>query len=252
MASCTVIVSGATGTIGLEVVRAALRMNWCVGALGRSSSPKQFFAQVAADGRTPSGKRLSYKRTSHTGSSQLDHLLKSPRLSATQPRVYVNAAGRCFYAPFASASRKDFDSIVSDNLVMSFHLLRHLCRSAQLFPRLPLLYVEIGSRDGARVGHPFFSLYAMVKQGQVGFLRSLAAEMRGTHCRFMMLSPRGVNTRLPSSSLGDRKALRRKFERDSDLLSAAQVADAVVAGIASWLPGNHRSEPTNIFTHTYL
>lgn len=239
MVSNTVAVFGATGGIGIEIVKAFLRRRkWSVIAVGRNLSPKRFLATVGTDGaRIVPVKRLCYRRVPDIGRAPLCDLIDSCGAPRQRPRVYVNATGTCFYAPFISASPQDFNRMITSNLRVSFHLLKHVCSVAHRDPSVPLLYVEIGSQAGANVDHPNFSLYAMVKQGQVGLLRTLASEMEGTRCAFLVLSPGGVNTRLYDRSLGDRLALRRKFEANSNLLPPPRVAEALLEHVGRWLRG---------------
>jgi NAD(P)-dependent dehydrogenase (short-subunit alcohol dehydrogenase family) len=118
-------------------------------------------------------------------------------------------------------------------------------------PSTPYLYVEIGSRAGVNLDHEKFSLYAMVKQGQIGLLRSLAAEMQGTRCSFLVLSPRGVKTELYNRSLGDRQALKNKFANDPDLIHARSIAEAIIEDVEKWV-GLSRHAPATRFDQRFI
>lgn len=234
MFSKTVAIWGATGSIGLELVKNFLCRSWWVVAFGRSLNRERFIAKVASS--CDKGiERLCYKRIQDFGRIDIDEIVESCGAPWQLPQLHVNAAGLCFYGSFLSATSEDFVEIVKSNLGVSFHILKNMCNVARHFPRMPFLYVEIGSRAGESVDHPNFSLYAMAKQGQVGLLHSLAAEMEGTQCSFLILSPGGVQSSICENSLGDRDSLRIKFANNLNLPTAAQMANIVVENVECWI-----------------
>src|ERR1044072_3323598 len=138
-------VFGSTGGVGVELVRLFLRRNWWVLALGRSFSSERFLHAVDADGQAPSVERLCYRRIPDIGRATINDVIESCGAPWQKPQVYVNAVGLCFNGSFSSASRRDFERMVESNLSVSFCILGHVCNFARRHPKMPLLYVEIGS-----------------------------------------------------------------------------------------------------------
>jgi NAD(P)-dependent dehydrogenase (short-subunit alcohol dehydrogenase family) len=225
----------------MALVREFLQREWQVVAFGRRMTRDRFLAQLGLADIGIRSQHLLYRRVPDISRTRIDALVRSCDLPLHQHRTYVNAVGRCFYAPFLSASTKDFQRMIQSNLGVTFNILRHVCRVARRVPTTSFLYVEIGSRAGADVSHARFSLYAMVKQGQLGLLRALASELRETRCTLTVVTVPGVRTRLYDRSLGDRTALRHKFEHGSDLLLPAHVAEAITERIERWIDTERES-----------
>jgi NAD(P)-dependent dehydrogenase (short-subunit alcohol dehydrogenase family) len=107
------------------------------------------------------------------------------------PRVVVANAGIVKRAPVASMSEEDWDAVIDVNLKGTFLTARaFLSRMMDLEAGR---FIAIGSISGT-VGTPKQSAYCAAKWGTVGFVKSLAEELRGTGLQAMSVLPGSVDT----------------------------------------------------------
>jgi 3-oxoacyl-[acyl-carrier protein] reductase len=107
------------------------------------------------------------------------------------PDVVVSNAGVVHRAPVETMSEQEWDHVLDVNLKGTFLVTR------AFLPRMRDLgrgrFVAIGSISGA-MGTPRQSAYCAAKWGTVGFIKSLAEELRGTGLQAMCVMPGSVDT----------------------------------------------------------
>ena len=107
------------------------------------------------------------------------------------PRVVVSHAGVVHRTSYIDTTEEQWDEVLDVNLKGTFLLTRALLR--------PMLaerrgrFVAIGSIS-ATMGTPRLSAYCASKWGTVGFVKSLAEELRGTGLQSMCVMPGSVDT----------------------------------------------------------
>lgn len=107
------------------------------------------------------------------------------------PAVVVSNAGVVHRTSVLDTSEEQWDEVLDVNLKGVFLLTRALLR--------PMLaerrgrFVAIGSISGT-LGTPKLSAYCASKWGTVGFVKSLAEELRGTGLQSMCVMPGSVDT----------------------------------------------------------
>ena len=107
------------------------------------------------------------------------------------PRVVVANAGIVKRAPVATMEESDWDAVIDVNLKGTF-----LTARAFLSRMLDLKkgrFIAIGSISGT-LGTAKQSAYCAAKWGTVGFVKSLAEELRGTGLQAMSVLPGSVDT----------------------------------------------------------
>ena len=107
------------------------------------------------------------------------------------PNVVVANAGIVHRAPVETMTESEWDDVLDVNLKGTFLVTR------AFLPRMRNLgrgrFVAIGSISGA-MGTPRQSAYCAAKWGTVGFIKSLAEELRGTGLQAMCVMPGSVDT----------------------------------------------------------
>jgi 3-oxoacyl-[acyl-carrier protein] reductase len=107
------------------------------------------------------------------------------------PNVIVSNAGIVHRTSVLDTTEKQWDEVLDVNLKGTFLLTRSFLR--------PMLaerrgrFVAIGSISGT-MGTPRLSAYCASKWGTVGFVKSLAEELRGTGLQSMCVMPGSVDT----------------------------------------------------------
>lgn len=107
------------------------------------------------------------------------------------PRVVVANAGVVYRKGILETTEAEWDEVLDVNLKGTFLLTRAFLRSMLAEKRGR--FVAIGSISGT-LGTPRLSSYCASKWGTVGFVKSLAEELRGTGLQAMCVMPGSVDT----------------------------------------------------------
>ena len=107
------------------------------------------------------------------------------------PHIIVANAGVVHRAPVATMSEEEWDEVIDVNLKGTFLVARAFLPKMQDLGRGR--FIAIGSISGT-VGTARQSAYCASKWGTVGFVKSLAEELRGTGLQAMCVMPGSVDT----------------------------------------------------------
>ncbi len=175
-----VIITGATGGLGLELAAAFARHGWRLGLLGHSDRPAldalaaslgTATAAACCDVRdAPDVERAFAQLTDELGG--LD--------------VLVNAAGTARPGLIVNLAPEDFDEEIAVNLTGAFHCMRAAVR--RMLPRRDGHIINIGSYRGAH-GLSGGCGYSASKAGLVGLTLSAAREYGPKNIRCNLVLP---------------------------------------------------------------
>lgn len=190
-----VLLTGASGGIGSEVLEQLLDRGARVLATARNSAALGRFAPAIADGRlamltgdlmNAGFRKALVEQARDWGSGRLDLL--------------INAAGAADFALLEQQSAGDIDRLVGLNLVAPIDLARLA---------LPLLraatqaaIVNVGSVYGA-IGYPGNAVYSATKFGLRGFSEALRRELADCKVRVLHVAPRAVRTALNTAAVDE-------------------------------------------------
>lgn len=181
------VVTGAGRGIGRAIAVDLARRGCDVALLGRSIENLAATAElVVAEGRRAVAIPCDVSSAEQTASA-------SERVMSELgvPRVVVANAGIVRRAPVVTMSEEEWDAVLDVNLKGTFLTVR-----AFLSRMLDLKvgrFIAIASIS-ATLGTPKQSAYCASKWGTVGFIKSLAEELRGTGLQAMSVMPGSVET----------------------------------------------------------
>lgn len=217
LAGRTVIVTGASGGIGVALCHALVQAGAAIIAVGRSRNrltalvgalPAGRVQTVVADLSTPLGR---------------SHLIATIRQANVSPSVLVLGHAQSAFGLFEDQHPDALEHLLQTNLVGSALLIHAL---------LPVLrrheaasVVAIGSTFGS-IGFPGFATYSASKFGLRGLMEALSREHDGTGLQFQYLSPRATRTAFNTAAVD---ALNAELKVGSD--TPESVAGALVHAI---------------------
>ncbi|HEX6749482.1 MAG TPA: SDR family oxidoreductase [Longimicrobium sp.] len=185
LAGKTVVVTGASRGIGLEVARGMVRAGAWVGMVARGHDTLLRAAAEAGGHAIPGD--VGEPAGVHAVATYVTELL------GDAPDVLVSCAGAFSLAPLAETDPADFERQVAVNLRGPFLLIRAF---------LPLMLrrrsghlIHLGSVAG-RVAFPENGAYAASKFGLRGMHEVLLQEIRGTGVRATLVEPAATDTAL--------------------------------------------------------
>ena len=188
LTSRVALITGAGRGVGAAVAVAVARRGARVGLMSRS---ERELAQVRAEIERGGGKALSLVADVHDEAAVRDAVGKI--LETWGPvEILVNNAGHTEVAPVDELSLDAWRAVIDTNLTGAF-----ICTRAVL-PQMKELgrgwIIAIGSRF-SRNGDAGMGAYAASKHGLIGFMQSLAVEVRPNGIKVATICPGDINTR---------------------------------------------------------
>jgi short-subunit dehydrogenase len=195
-----VLLTGASGGIGIEVLRQLLQQGARVVAaskeiesisrelreLGGLLEQPERLLLIEGDLTDPAFRASLVARVRDWGRGGLDLL--------------INAAGAGDFALLEHQASRGIDFLVALNLTAPMDLARQVLPLLKSAPAA--LIVNIGSVFGA-IGYPGNAVYSATKFGLRGFSEALRRELADTPVRVLYLAPRAVRTPLNSAAVNE-------------------------------------------------
>lgn len=181
------VVTGAGRGIGRAIALELAERGCDIAALGRNEAAlESLVTEVTARGRRAIAVRCDVARA-----RDVDAATARVLGELGVPRVVVSNAGVVHRTSVLETSEEQWDEVLDVNLKGTFLICRSFL-SAMLAEKRGR-FVAIGSIS-ATMGTPKLSAYCASKWGTVGFVKSLAEELRQTGLQTMCVMPGSVDT----------------------------------------------------------
>ena len=218
LAGQTVVVTGASGGIGVPLCAALLAAGAHVLAVGRDEARLRRLAQ-----QLPAG-RLSWAVGDVATEAGRACVLEAARAAVPTPSVLVLAHAQAAFGLFEDQSPEEMAHLMQTNLVAPMLLVHALLPVLRMHDASSVAVV--GSTFGS-LAFPGFAAYSASKFGLRGLTEALAREYADTPLRFQYLSPRATRTPFNTPAVD---ALNADLKVASD--APDEVARQLVAAIA--------------------
>lgn len=217
LAGRTVIVTGASGGIGVALCHALAQAGASIMAVGRNRSRLTALAAALPAGRVQT---VIADLSTSLGRSHLSSAIRQANVS---PSVLVLGHAQSAFGLFEEQHPDALETLLQTNLVGSALLIHSLLPVLRRHEQASV--VAIGSTFGS-IGFPGFATYSAGKFGLRGLMEALSREHDGTGMRFQYLSPRATRTAFNTPAVD---ALNAELKVDSD--APDTVATALVRAI---------------------
>jgi len=189
------LVTGAGSGIGRAVAKGLFARGLDLALLGRTEATLEATAWEVLDGATR-GRALAL-RCDVSDPAQVARACGRVLSELGVPRVVVHSAGVVVRAPVETTTDAEWRSVLGVNLDGTFHVTRALLPAMR--ERGEGRFVAVASISST-LGTPRLSAYCAAKWGVVGFMKSLAEELRGTPLAAMSVLPGSVDTAMLEGS----------------------------------------------------
>ncbi len=185
MKHTTVIVTGATGTIGTAVCKKLLESGYFVIAVSRTS-PKKVIKDI----------KICYRQLDVSDPKAVEVFFKERLVVESVLAGVVTCAGLLKMGPTHEFTDTDWNNLLQVNTSGTFYIFKHAIKHMREHQNIGVL-IAIGSRwnNGAKEA----TAYATSKSALQGMIRSLQKELTGTAIRPMIVSPGSVESSMSSS-----------------------------------------------------
>ena len=209
------IITGATGGIGMGLVKALLERNYKIVATSRSASKSTEFPDskdiIAVDGDV--GKK-------ETAVKAIDAALKNfGRID-----LLVNNAGIFMPKPFTEYTEADFELMIDTNVASFFYMSQQVIPTMQKQKAGLIVNISTCLVDQPMANIPA-SLPILTKSTMPAVSRALAIEYATQGIRVNTVSPGTVNTQMHAND--DPEALK-KMHPNNRLIEVSDIVDAVL------------------------
>ncbi|KAF3886075.1 MULTISPECIES: SDR family NAD(P)-dependent oxidoreductase [Nostocales] len=182
IAGKTVVLTGASGGIGVFIARALAREKATVVAISRS---QESLEQICAEVESLGGKGISIP-FDISNLERLPDLVKQIYELAGPVDVLINNAAIEKYRPFQNYALNDIRSILTTNLLTPMELTRLIL--PDMVNRNSGHIVNIASGSGKK-GAPYNSIYSASKAGLIMWTDSMRQELTNTHVGVSVVCP---------------------------------------------------------------
>ena len=176
-----IIITGATGGFGFELIKQLSHYNCTITAVGRN---KQILADLQ--------KQYDAKPLALDLMNKEDRKKFTEYTSKYPADILINSAGVLNIEDFANIPQNNIDDVVATNLIGLMSTTRS-CLPHMLKKSTKCKIVNIGS-IGGDLGLPYFTVYTATKFAVKGFSESLRRELGGTNVGVVLIAPRAMKT----------------------------------------------------------
>lgn len=187
------VVTGASRGIGRATAEALARRGLSVALFGRVRGDLE---AVAAEIERNGGRAVPFV-CDVADPHAIDAAAKQVLTELGTPLVVVNNAGTVAREPIESMTDEVWHHVLDVNLTGAFRVTRAFLAAMKTAARGRI--VHVGSISST-LGTPRLSAYCASKWGLVGFMKSLAEELRGTGLQTMAVLPGSVDTAMLQGS----------------------------------------------------
>src|SRR5579883_876874 len=182
IAGKTVLLTGASGGIGVFIARALAKERATVVSVSRS---KEKLDKISAEVEVAGGRGISIP-FDISKVEELSVLVQQINQIAGPIDIVINNAAIEKYRPFQGYSLQDIQSILTTNLVAAMELTRLLLPS--MIARNDGHIVNIASGSGKK-GAPYNSIYSATKAGLIVWTDAIRQELANTNVEVSVVCP---------------------------------------------------------------
>lgn len=190
-----VLVTGAGSGIGRSTALAFARRGLDVALVGRTEAALYDSAGAVMAARP--GARTLVVPCDVSKSDEVSRMAARVLADFGAPRVVVNNAGSVVRAKVEDTTDAEWSSVLATNLDGTFFVSRAFLPSMRAHGEGRIVAVASIS---STLGTPNLSAYCAAKWGVVGFMKSLAEELRGTRLAAISVLPGSVDTKMLEGS----------------------------------------------------
>jgi len=214
-----ILLTGATGGIGTELVQQLLPYHCQIGVVGTSDKELQQLSETIIIDK----KQIHLIRANITDEKDQQKLINEMQSQFGGIDILINMAGIMDFTDFLKQSNQRINDTFQVNVIAPMQL----CKTV-----IPLMLeqkgghiVNIGSTFGS-IGFAWFTTYSSTKFALRGFSQALRRELADQPIKVSYIAPRAVKTALNSSAVYD-MAKQVKMNMDSPELVAKEIIKAI-------------------------
>ena len=215
-----IILTGATGGIGVELAKQLVAQDCKVGLVSRFLEKlEQLAAQLKTD-----KKNISLICADITSSEGRQEIINRMEKDFSGYDMLINAAGIMDFTSFTDQSDERIEAVFQTNVIAPMQLCKKVL--PYMLAQNKGHIVNIGSTFGS-IGFAWFTSYSTSKFALRGFSQALRRELAETPVKVSYIAPRAVKTSLNSSAVY-KMAKEVKMNMDNPDFVAKQILQSII------------------------
>lgn len=214
-----IILTGATGGIGQQLVKELFSYDCQLGLVGRSlESLEKLYGEAKND------HDIIFIASDITSSEGQQQIVEQMQKHFKGHDMLINAAGIMDFTSFIDQSDERINAVFQTNVVAPLQLCKKVL--PYMIEQNKGHIVNIGSTFGS-IGFAWFTTYSSSKFALRGFSQALRRELAETAIKVSYIAPRAVKTSLNSSAVY-KMADEVKMNMDSPEVVAKQIIQSII------------------------